>query len=149
MAARCSCCGQTLPPSYGTRLIYSADELVLEMAKPVPMERKAKDDPITKTHDVYEGYKNGKYPTGYFYLTYRKGVQATPGAVRDAIKRGLIVPTWPNRPDDSWSLPEQAERNRIRYEEVEAKRTNVMSDLRTRTDTASDKPEDPERGKGE
>ncbi len=101
MAERCPTCGQPLPDQ---AMIRTAEQLIAAMRIAPPSHRGA-------TRDVYEGYHNGKTPTGKFYLTFG-GEAVARSAVDEAVRRGLIVPTWPDGGPGSWSLPEQAEENR-------------------------------------
>ena len=83
--------------------IRSADELVAAMLV-------AGDD--GRPRDVYEAHEGGSVPTGRFLLTYGRGRTVAPAAVKEAIRRGLIKPSYPDTRAGSWSLPAQAEDNR-------------------------------------
>lgn len=83
----CPTCKQPIPPR--RELIWSADQLVAAMRIPPPPSDDKKF-PRGETRDVYEGYENGKIPTGRFYLTYGEGIQVRREAIAEALRRGLI-----------------------------------------------------------
>lgn len=101
MSDRCPTCGQLLP-------IDTAEALVAAMQIPPPADSwAAKGNPKRgilpqRTRDVYEVYRNGKVPTGRFYVTYSGG-EATRTAVEDALARGLIR----RKCEGMWCLSEE------------------------------------------
>ncbi len=86
MADICPACGQMLPSR--AIPICSADHLVAAMRVPPP-PTDSKKFPPAPTRDVYEEYRDGKVPTGRFYVTFGGG-EATRDAVDTALRRGLI-----------------------------------------------------------
>ncbi len=89
-------------------IISSAEELVAAMSvapPPPPLVRGKGKFHRETTRSVYEGYADGKKPTGRFYITFSGG-EATRAAVQDALRRGLIAQTWDC--EGHWSLPEEA-----------------------------------------
>jgi len=88
MIDRCPTCGQSLPRIDGVPRICTAEALVAAMQIPPPPSDNKRYS-RGSTRDVYEGYREGKIPTGRFYVTYQGG-QVTRSAVEDAVRRGLI-----------------------------------------------------------
>jgi hypothetical protein len=101
--AVCPTCGR---PGYEpARKIVTADDLI------AAMRQLGKDH---KSRDVYRGGRG-------YWLTYGHEAVAR-NAVYEALRRGLIAPTYPHIEDGYWSLPDRAAERHREWEELEAKR---------------------------